>query len=166
MHPRSEVKVLSAKCSCLTADHLLSNRRIPAAVRTYCRFNFFPLLASLIALTMGAAGCNKSASTVHVHGHVTYQGNPLPSSLLTFFPSTGRPVSTNVSNGDYAVDLAPGDYTTTIDVAPEFPPGFKEGDPQPKPKYVLPDEYTTRTKTTLKAIVNTSQDQPIDFELK
>ena len=75
-------------------------------------------------------------------------------------------MSTNVSKGDYAVELAPGDYTTTIDLASEFPPGFKEGDPQPKPKYVLPDEYTTRAKSTLKTTVKAGDDQPIDFDLK
>ncbi len=60
----------------------------------------------------------------------------------------------------------PGDYTATIVVGIEYPKGFKEGDPIPPPKVVLPDEYTTRAKSTLKVTVKVGQNEPIDFDLK
>ena len=60
----------------------------------------------------------------------------------------------------------PGEYTVTVAVGIEYPKGFKEGDPVPAVKIVLPDQYTSRAKSTLKAMVNKGQNAPIDFELK
>ncbi len=111
-------------------------------------------------------GCNKSAGKVPVHGRVSFHGEPLGSASVTFFPKSGRPIGAAILHGEYKTELTPDEYTVALDIAPEFPKGFKEGDPLPPPKITLPEEYTTRTKSTLKATVKAGQDQPIDFDLK
>jgi hypothetical protein len=104
---------------------------------------------------------------VHVRGRATYRGEPIAPGGITFFPATGRPVTAAISEqGDYEVDLPPGEYTAVINLGFTPPPGFKEGDPMPKPKFVLPDQYTTRAKSTLSASVKAGQSEPINFELK
>jgi hypothetical protein len=85
---------------------------------------------------------------------------------LTFFPTAGRPVAVAVIEGKYEAELMPGDYIAVVDLAAELPPGFKEGDPVPPPKLVLPEHYTTRAKSRLKATVAADQEAPIDFDLK
>jgi len=60
----------------------------------------------------------------------------------------------------------PGDYSITVDLANPLPPGFKEGDPIPPPKFKLPEEYTVRGKSSLKATIKPGQNEPLNFELK
>ena len=102
-----------------------------------------------------------------MHGHVSFQGESLKAGALTFFPANGRAAGAPISAGEYRTDLTPGDYTVVVSVAPELPPGYKEGDPPPPPpKIVLPSEYTTRAKSKLNATVKPGQSEPIDFDLK
>jgi hypothetical protein len=124
------------------------------------------LAVTLIALA-GATGCGESSNEVAVEGRVTYRGAPLETGSLTFFPSKGRPVSASLAEeGEYELALPPGQYTVTVNVGPDLPPGFREGDPVPPPKIVLPPEYTTRAKSRLTAAVRQGDEQPINFELK
>ena len=84
-----------------------------------------------------------------------------------FFPVKGRPISAALMpEGEYSVELPPGDYEIVVSVGYELPPGWKEGDPIPPQKVVLPAQYTTRAKTKLKATVAPGQEEPIDFVLK
>jgi hypothetical protein len=126
--------------------------------------------AALICLTASLAiafvGCQKSDGAVAVKGHVNYKSAPLNSGTLTFFPTNGRAVGAAISRGNYTAELAPGEYTVAVSVAPELPPGFKETDTPPPPKIVLPETYTSRAKSTLKANVGQKQAEPIDFDLK
>ena len=150
-----------------------SNRR-----RRICRFLvggcrpsihelwLFVSVGLLLLLTMAAPGCRKSTGGVAIHGHVSFQGEPLANAALTFFPASGRPVTASVVQGEYATELAPGEYTAVVDLAVELPTGFKEGDPLPPPKIVLPEEYTSRRKSTLKATVKAGQSETIDFAMK
>jgi hypothetical protein len=126
------------------------------------------LACSLLSLFLAtsAPGCKKSSDIVPVHGRISFRGEPLASGSVTFFPTSGRPVGAAILQGEYKTDLKPGDYTVALDVAPEFPKGFKEGDPLPPPKAALPEEYTSRTKSTLKTSVKAGQTEPIDFDLK
>ena len=129
----------------------------------------FGRLACCTALSMlifGAGGCKKPGNKAPVHGRIQYRGEPLASAGITFFPQKGRSVTATAPHGDYATELTPGDYTVVVAVGNELPQGFKEGDPVPPPKVVLPEEYTERAKSTLKASVTLGQDQPIDFDLK
>lgn len=120
----------------------------------------------VLALVCLLGGCSKSDGTLTVRGQVTFRGKAIDSGVLTFYPQQGRPTMTNMAAGKYSTALAPGEYTATVEVVNALPPGFKEGDPMPPPKIVLPAEYTTRAKSTLKASVQVGQDQPIDFVLK
>jgi hypothetical protein len=140
-----------------------STARIPFLI---CRLRSVALLAGLVFLMMLAPGCTKSTGAIAVKGHVAYRNAPLNSGTLTFFPTTGRSVTAAISDGDYNTELMPGEYTVALNVAPELPPGFKEGDVPPPPTIVLPDQYTTRARSTLTASVKQGQDQPINFELK
>jgi hypothetical protein len=47
-----------------------------------------------------------------------------------------------------------------------LPPNFKEGDRVPPPKLIIPDQYSSRAKSTLKATVSPGQSEPINFDLK
>jgi len=112
-------------------------------------------------------GCRKSGA-IPVRGSITYQGQSIANATLTFFPTTGRPVSTSVSDGDYKTELMPGDYTAVVSVALDTPQGYgrTHWNKLPPQKFVLPEEYTTRTKSKLKASVKVDQAEPINFELK
>jgi hypothetical protein len=133
-----------------------------------CRFNFqFVVVFTAITLVvLTANGCKKSSRTASVHGRVSLRGEPLQRGALTFFPAGGRPVASAISGGAYKTGLTPGEYTIVVSIAPELPTGYKEGDPTPPPKVVLPGEYSTRAKSTLKATVKAGQEKPIDFVLK
>ena len=119
----------------------------------------------VLFLALTASGCKKSSGGVPVHGHISYRGEALVASSVTFFPAQGRPITATAPQGDYAAELMPGYYTVSVTVGIEYPPGFKEGDPIPMPKVVLPPEYSTRSQSTLKATVTSEQSEPIDFSL-
>lgn len=113
-----------------------------------------------------ASGCGESSNSVTVNGTVSHKGQPIPKAAVTFFPTVGRPTTAPASeDGAYEAELTPGDYTVTVNVSAELPPGFKEGDPYPKPKIVLPPQFTTQAKSTLTAKVADGQTEPIDFAL-
>jgi hypothetical protein len=125
------------------------------------------LFVAFLVAAVGIAGCKKPSSVVPIHGHISYRGQPLSTSAVTFFSETGgRPVTAAAPQGEYSTELAPGDYTAVVNVGVEHPPGFKEGDPEPPPKIVLPPEYSTRAQSKLKATVKAGQSEPIDFDLK
>jgi hypothetical protein len=132
--------------------------------------NFVLGIVTCVCLTVIIAivstGCQKSNGNIRVKGHVTYKDAPLNSGTLTFFPTNGRTTAAAISGGAYAAELMPGDYTTTVSVSPELPPGFKETDTPPPVKIVLLETFTSRAKSTLKATVRENQAEPIDFDLK
>ena len=131
-----------------------------------CRLPFFGRLGAILVLLISADGCTQSPATAPVRGHVSYRGEPLANAGITFFPAKGRPVTAAVTQGDYAIELAPDDYTVVVNVGSELPDGYKEGDPVPPPKVVLPGEYSARAKSSLKARVMAGQTDSIDFDLK
>lgn len=118
------------------------------------------------ALVIDVGGCQKSSGTELVSGRITYRGEPISSAAVNFYPVTGRAVPTAVSNGEYSAQLLPGEYVVVMSVGSEAPKGWKEGDPIPPPKVVLPPEYTERAKSTLKTTVKPGQSDAINFDLK
>ena len=121
----------------------------------------------VLLLLLGAIGCGKSGNEVTVHGHVTFRGSPLTHGSITFYPAAGRPVNAPLTeDGSYSTQLAPGEFAVTVSYSEPLPPGFKEGSPVPPPKIVLPDQYTNRTKTSLKTTVSSGQSDPVNFDLK
>ncbi len=123
---------------------------------------------SIVAILIsGITGCGKSIGDVSVHGLVSYRGEPLSSASLTFFPESGRPITAPISDqGEYDLKLLPGNYSVIVNVGAPLPPGFKEGDPVPPPKIVLPPQYTTQVKTPLKIVVGEESEGPTNFEIK
>jgi hypothetical protein len=119
-----------------------------------------------ILLIISATSCKKSDAGERIIGHVTYQKAPLTDAAVIFYPEAGRnSVGPLDSEGGYSISLAPGDYAVTVAISTGTPPGWKEGDPAPKPKIILPPEYTTRANSTLKASVKPGQSEPINFDL-
>ena len=124
-------------------------------------------VSAVLVTVLSVEGCRKSSSgMVPVHGKVSFRGSPLDKAALTLFPTAGRPVQVSIVQGNYETELNPGEYVAVVDVAAELPPGFKEGDPVPKPKLVLPEQYTSRAKSQLKTTIVVNQDKAVDFELK
>ena len=112
-------------------------------------------------------GCGSAPSGVPITGHVSFKGTPAASAAVTFFPESGRAIVASTSEtGDYSATLPAGQYAVTITVGSKLPDGWKESDPIPPPKVVLPTQYTSRIKSPLKASVQPGQAEPIDFELK
>lgn len=153
-------------CKFLRADQASRIRKFVAATGSFSKLQSVVLWASVILLAIGSNGCNRSGGAVKVHGRISYKGEPLKLASVTFFPAKGRPVAAAALQGEYTTELPPGEYTAVVDVGVERPAGFKPGDPEPKPKVVLPDQYAARTTSPLKATVKAGQSEPIDFDLK
>jgi hypothetical protein len=128
------------------------------------RCKYFSSLLFVVALV---EGCQKSVPGIHVRGHVSYRDQAVANGSLMFYPVQGRAtVAVTSESGDYEAVLIPGDHDVVINISVKPPAGWKEGDPIPPPKFVLPDQYTKRAKSTLKASVKEDQSEPIDFNLK
>jgi hypothetical protein len=123
------------------------------------------LICAALTTIVGAIGCSKSDDTVSVSGHVTYRGEDLTNGSITFFPAIGRPVNEPIRDGKYNAELLPGDYIVTVSYTEPLPAGYKEGDPIPAPKFVLPPEYTARTRSKLSAAITKQSDAQLDFKL-
>ena len=121
----------------------------------------------LVLIFVSATSCKKTDGGEKVTGHVSYKDAPLTDAAVIFYPEVGRNfVAALDSEGNYSVRLAPGSYSVAIAISSSTPPGWKEGDPMPPPKIVLPAQYTSRVNTPLKADVKAGQSEPIDFDLK
>jgi hypothetical protein len=101
-----------------------------------------------------------------VAGCVTYRGQPFSNASITFYPASGRPVSAAITEGEYSVRLQPGDYKVTISLGVYLPSGWKEGDPIPPRKMVLPQQYSSVLHTQLTAKVSEDQSDPVNFKLE
>ena len=139
------------------------DKHVKTILRSHLLFLACFSLALLLATT---PGCRKSSDTVSVHGHVSLHGEQIANGSVTFFPNMGRPIAAAILQGEYKTELKPDEYVVALDVAPQFPKGFKEGDPLPPSKVSLPEEYTSRAKSTLKATIKPGQSDPVDFTLK
>jgi hypothetical protein len=123
------------------------------------------LFAALIALV--TLGCSKSAA-VRVHGGVTYRGQPIENASIIFFPTSGRPIDASITNGNYTIELIPGDYVSVVALAIDTPPSYgrTHWNQLPSQKFVLPVEYSIRNKSPLKSSVKQGQKDDINFDLK
>jgi hypothetical protein len=127
---------------------------------------WLPTAALFAVLMTFVVGCGQASSGVSLAGNVSLQGQPIANGAVMFFPPHGRAiVTTTNATGDYAVKLEPGQYDVTVNTSVQLPAGWKEGDPVPPQKTVLPTIYTTRVKTPLQATVAASGAQSIDFDL-
>jgi len=124
--------------------------------------------AIIAAYGFSVTGCGYSSGTVPVDGQISYCGEALPTATLTFFPETGRPVLASVLEGDYRTELVPGEYAVVVTVAIEMPQGYgrTHWNQLPPQTVKLPDHYTSRAKTPLKAAVTADQFESINFALQ
>jgi hypothetical protein len=125
-------------------------------------------LAVLFSLLL-VAGCGESEGTTSVTGQVTYKGAPLPMGVINFFPASGaRPIGHPLaSDGKYEAKLPAGDYTVVVLTSnPPVPPGWKEGDPVPKPPVQIPPKYGHAKNTPLKITVPEGRSFAQDFKLE
>jgi hypothetical protein len=106
----------------------------------------FPIIALAI-------GCGGKSSVTSLSGRVLHEGEPLSNASLMFYPAEGRPLIAPLSEGDYSVELPPGEYRVTVNLGAELPSGWKEGDPVPPTTRKLPRQFSSRLDTPLTATV-------------
>ncbi len=73
-------------------------------------------VASLfLGMVVVAGGCGGPAKA-KVHGKVTFDGKPIKSGSIEFFPLDGKGQSagTSITEGEYSVDATPGEMKVTI----------------------------------------------------
>jgi len=140
-----------------------------------------PLLRCLCAvlLAVGLSGCGDSTEMVPVSGTVTTEEGPLPGAAVTFYPTgdTGSVLGngTTGQDGKYTITpsrgkngLQPGEYI--VIVSRRLRPDGSPPDPKVPPmesdaRETLPNNYTSRESTPLRAKV--SKESPThDFALK
>jgi hypothetical protein len=118
---------------------------------------------SILAL---AIGCGGKSNVTSLSGRVLHEGQPLSNASLMFYPAEGRPMIAPLSDGDYSVELPPGEYRVTVNLGAELPPGWKEGDPVPPTTRQLPRQFSSRLDTPLTATVSAEgEGQTIDFNV-
>jgi hypothetical protein len=124
--------------------------------------------SALVALScLLVLGCGGKEGTSTVSGKVTYQGQPVTDGLINFVTNGGRPLGGSIgADGTYSTQLPPGEYKVRIDTPPEFPAGYKEGDPLPKlPPRQVPEKYANFNSSGLTATVKGDGSQTIDFAI-
>lgn len=93
-----------------------------------------------VVFALAATSCGSESNTASVSGFVTINGQPVGGGAIQFFPSQGRPtIATIDDSGKYQVQLPPGEYQVTINKRAKLPDGWKEGDPVPFQKALVPD---------------------------
>jgi hypothetical protein len=128
------------------------------------------LLAALVALAAGAAGCSSSGAAT-VEGKVNYGGEPIDVGTITFIPQSSAGIKTGglIENGVYVVEAkigpAPGPHRVEIRWAK--PTGKKSknefGEDIPKRQEGLPEKY--HAQSTLTADIKAGKNV-VDFALE
>ena len=136
-------------------------------------------------LTTLLAGCgggdmkDADPKLVPVSGQVSYKGQPLPDGAITFIGDNDRAFTSRISSGSYtlmesisATGAIPGEYKVTVTRVEAPPSGGGAPDPAKgkdqalaKPKSLIPEKYSNKNETDLKATVPAGG-KTIDFELK
>jgi hypothetical protein len=130
------------------------------------------------------AGCGPSRpATVPVSGRVTWQGKPVVTGRITFYPVTGRPATSPIApDGTYRLTtFRPDDgailgkHCVTISASQtahvKVPKSMAEeartgmfGQEAPKIEWLVPEKYSQPGTSPLTAEVTADQ-KPIDFNL-
>lgn len=126
-----------------------------------------------VALLAAGCGSGRSTKTHPVKGTVTYQGQPLPEVVVSFYPEQGRPAAGMTdAQGAFSLstfdpkDGAPaGFYKVAInEPAPDRAEGDYSVPPEKPPRF--PVKYTNPSESELVAEVKPSSDNDFKFDLK
>lgn len=121
----------------------------------------------LLASALMLVGCSTSEPMAEVSGVVTVGTTAVDSCSVQFHPEGGgRPVSTSTEQGgQYRLSLPPGSYKVVVRNSYQPPAGWKEGDPLPEPKVVIPQAYTQPNTTKLQITIEQPEDVTQDLQL-
>jgi hypothetical protein len=138
-----------------------------------------PLLCGLAVavLCVSICGCGESGPPKYpVTGAVTYQGKPLPTGAVMFFPTKGVPVGgTIAADGTYRFEAPAGTYKAAVravakprgkdptTVSPEEAAGMS---PQRQQGTLIPLKYSEIATSGLSYEVKAGEDNRIDINLE
>jgi hypothetical protein len=113
------------------------------------------IFAAGVFAMLSLLGCGGGPPTVDVSGTATIGGKPISGGLINFQVAGERPLGGAIGpDGTFRFELPPGEYQVRIDTPPALPPGWKEGDPLPRPgPRQVPMQYGTFATSGLKASV-------------
>lgn len=119
-------------------------------------------LAVAIALLLPLGCGQKKSDVVTVSGKVTFGGEAIESGKIRFESAdrAGRPAETVIENGEYSVEVAPGEKIVLIDGYKPGPPS-EQGFPSSVP--FLPAAYNSGSK--INRTIAPEGDQVLDFAL-
>lgn len=130
------------------------------------------LVAGLLLMVSGIAGCGRYEDRVPVSGTVTLDGQPLKSGFIAFVGEQGDAVGVGpIRDGRYALSesgsrqgISSGSYQVRIE-SWEVEPGEEQPDGSfSKGKSAIPERYQSSSTSGLAANV-TKKDRRFDFEL-
>lgn len=127
---------------------------------------YFCGLVLLLALH---SGCSHGPETSELTGKITFRGQALEHGMISFFPSTGRPIGATIQpDGTYRVALPPDSYGVIVLAPPKLPEGYREGDPPPPPDpNELPAKYGRKETSGLTVTIGPgSGAQQADFDMR
>jgi hypothetical protein len=116
---------------------------------------------------VASIGCSQGEPTYLVSGKVSYEGRPVTSGAINFFPSRGKPLGGGIrADGTYQFELPAGEYRVAINAPPPIPESWKEGDPFPHTEAPIPARFARPDSSGLTLTVSASDaPQTRDFEL-
>lgn len=142
----------------------------------------------LMLMFLGCAGGSDAdvnrEETVPAAGTVTYNGTPVEGAKIALIPETkGKPgaAATSIEGGKFVLltyetgdGAAPGDYIATVtkveypqgSTASEDDPDYDPNAPEPKPKYLVPEKYSSAAKSGLKVTIPAGGIENIELKLE
>jgi len=130
------------------------------------------VLSLVVALgLLGVAGCG-GGNPATVNGTVTYNGQPLETGTVAFYPVDGGPAAyANIqSDGTFRAStgqqkgLALGEYRISVQATGPMPEPGPQNDWEPVPESLIPESYNSPETSGLTATITPGENQ-VDLEL-
>jgi hypothetical protein len=136
-------------------------------------------LASLL-LTTSLAGCDSGPATAKVEGSVSFEGKPITSGTIVFYPAEGRSAMGSINpDGTYKLgeEALVGSHTVTIESTEVRGAGPQPRTPRDELKglgfggnplvtWNVPEKFSQRSTSPLSAEVEDGKTNVIPFDLK
>jgi len=144
------------------------------------------IATTLIFTVLLIAGCGSGRpTTVPVRGKVTFDGKPVPTGRITFYPAEGRSATGAIGpDGSYTLTtFEPGDgalpgkhrvtiravqqSSATMSKSPErkLRDGIPDSDLMGTLRWLVPERYSRRETSGLDVEVTPERTEPYDFQL-